>query len=126
MAFSVDEFGNITLIQGDSGELNVSGIETDRNYTIYLGIQDSKRVPVGSEISVQTNLQPEVTFVFTPALTNLLTVKKGNETEEYYYGIKVCYSTDDYEDTLFIGDTTFGDLNTITVYPKKVEGTVNG
>ena len=126
MAFSVDEYGNITLVQGDSGELKVSGLETDKNYTVYLGIQDSKRRPIGNEIAIEANQQPEVTFVLTPSLTNLLTVKKNNDTEDYYYGIKICYSDDDFEDTLLIGNSDFGDLNTITVYPKKVEGTING
>ena len=126
MAFSVDDDGNITLVQGDSGELKVSGLETDRSYTVYLAIQDSKRNPIGSEISVLSNQQPEVIFSFTPSLTNLLTVKKGNEYEEYYYGIKACYASENFEDTLLIGNSSFGDLNTITVYPKKVEGTVNG
>lgn len=126
MAFSVDDEGNITLIQGDSGELKVSGLETDKNYTVYLGIQDSKRNAIGNELSLQSGQHDEVTFVITPALTNLLTVKKNNEYETYYYGIKVCYSSDDFEDTLFIGDSTFGETRTMTVYPKIVEGTLNG
>lgn len=126
MAFTVDDYGEITLIQGDSGELKISGLETDRYYTVYLAIQDSKRNPIGSEISVEANKRPEITIVFPPSLTNLLTVKKGNEYELYYYGIKVCNSDDDFENTLLIGDSDFGDLNSITVYPKKVEGTING
>lgn len=126
MAFVVDDYGNITLVQGDSGQLQVSGLETDKDYTVYLAIQDSKRNPIGSEISVQANYADSVIFEFTPSLTNLLTVKPKEETAEYYYGIKVCKSSDNFEDTLLIGNSNIGDLNTITVYPKKVEGTVNG
>jgi hypothetical protein len=123
MAFSVDETtGNITLIQGDYGELRITNLETDKNYTLCFAIQDEKRNPVGGEISLQTNMASEVIFVLTPTLTDLLTVKKNNEYETYYYGIKRCYENN-FEDTLFIGNSGFEDLNTITVYPKRVEGT---
>ena len=124
MAFSVDEeTGNITMIQGDYGEIKVTGLEEDKNYIVCLAIQDSKRNQIGSEIQLQSNYQPEVVFALTPSLTDLLTVKKNNEFETYTYGVKLCYPSENFEDTLFIGNTTFGDLNTITVYPKRVEGT---
>jgi hypothetical protein len=126
MAFVVDDNGNITLVQGDSGELTVSGIDTDRNYTVYLAIQDSNRNPIGNEIVVDSGGLDSVIFVFTPELTNLLTVKRREESAEYYYGVKVCDSDSGIEDTLLIGDSVMGDLNTITVFPKKVEGTLNG
>jgi len=126
MAFVVDDNGNITLVQGDSGELTVSGIDTDRNYTVYLAIQDSNRNPIGNEIVVDSGGLDSVIFVFTPELTNLLTVKRRDESAEYYYGVKVCDSDSGIEDTLLIGDSVMGDLNTITVFPKKVEGTLNG
>lgn len=129
MAFIVDEDGNITLVQGDSGQLTINGINEDRNYTAYLAIQDDKRNPIGTEITVQTGGHSFVTFDFIPALTDLLEVKQGELMAEYYYGIKICYKNTeeniDYEDTLLIGNSELGDLNTITVYPKKVEGTVS-
>lgn len=122
MAFIVDDYGNITLVQGDSGQLTVNGLNTDKNYTLYLAIQDSKRNPIGSEIVVNSNGAESVIFVLSPELTNLLTVKRRDESAEYYYGIKVCDESTDFEDTLLIGDSQIGDVNTITVYPKKVEG----
>ena len=124
MAFIIDDSGNITLVQGDSGQLTVNGIDTSKNYTAYLAIQDSKRKPIGTEISVQTNYNSSVVFVLTPELTDLLAVPKNNDSEDYYYGIKLC-DDEYYEDTLLIGNSAIGDLNTITVYPKKVEGTEN-
>lgn len=36
MAFNIDENGNITLIQGDSGSLVINGLKTDKNYTVFL------------------------------------------------------------------------------------------
>mgnify|MGYP006952227194 FL=1 len=122
MAFTIDKDGNITLIQGDSGELVINGLPTDKNYSVYFAIQDENRNPIGSEIELNTNNSSSVIFTITGSLTNLLTVKKDDETATYYYGIKLCNKDDFMEDTLLIGNTQIGSLNTITVYPKKVEG----
>ena len=35
MAFRIDENGNITMVQGDTGRLVVNGLNTDQNYTVY-------------------------------------------------------------------------------------------
>jgi hypothetical protein len=121
MAFRIDENGNITMIQGDTGRLVVNGLNTDKNYTIYFAIQDEKRRPVGNEVFVQSNNQPTVVFELSSSLTDLLKVGQNDETATYYYGVKSC-SPDGFEDTLPIGGSDMGDKNTITVYPKKVEG----
>lgn len=121
MAFSVDNFGNITLVQGDSGELVINGIPTDDDYSVYLAIQDEKRNPVGNEISVNSSKSPSVVFVIPASLTNLLEVKKNEEIATYYYGVKLCDESG-LEDTMLLGNSDIGDRNTITVYPKKVEG----
>lgn len=122
MAFEVDELGNITLVQGDSGKLVVNGLDTLKNYTVFFAIQDKNRKPIGSELSVDSNNASSIVFEIKGSLTNLLTVNKKNETETYYYGVKVCNNEDGFEDTLVIGNSEMGDLNTITVYPRKVEG----
>ena len=121
MAFGIDENGNITMVQGDTGRLIVNGLNTDQNYTVYFAIQDEKRKPVGNEISVESNMQPSIVFVLDSSLTDLLKVKAEEETAIYYYGVKTC-TADGFEDTLPIGGSDMGDKNTITVYPKKVEG----
>ena len=121
MAFRIDNDGNITMIQGDTGRLVVDGLITDQNYDVYFAIQDENRRPVGNEISVQSNSQPTVVFELSSNLTDLLKVGQDEETHEYYYGVKTC-TADGFEDTLIIGDGDMGDINTITVYPKKVEG----
>lgn len=126
MAFIVDtESGDITLVQGDSGELFIDGLNTDKNYTVYFAFYNSKRRRLGSEISVESNGSPNVTLIIPASLTDLLVVPQGSETAEYYYGIKVCYDYGygyEFEDTVIIGNKDIGELNTITVYPKKVEG----
>ena len=121
MAFIVDENGNISLIQGDSGTLVVEGINTDKNYTVYFGIQDKNRKPIGSELYVDSNNLASVVFSLTGDFTDLLCVGKNENAAVYYYGIKVCDSSSQAEETLLISGE-IGSLNTITVYPKKVEG----
>ena len=121
MAFRVDEKGNITLIQGDSGTLVINGINTDKNYKIYLAIQDRKRNVVGDELFVNSNKSSSVVFELTGEYTNLLKVPKNESYAVYYYGIKQC-SDDGLENTYLIGSDEIGYQNTITVFPKKVEG----
>ncbi len=122
MALIVDEKGNMFLTQGDSGYLTVDGINTDKNYKVFFAVQDVNRKPIGIEPYVYSDYKSSVVIDLPSQLTDLLTVKKDEEFAEYYYGIKVCDEATGYEDTLVLGDGDIGDLNTITVYPKKVEG----
>lgn len=121
MAFRIDENGNITMVQGDTGRLVVNGLNTDQNYTVYFAIQDENRRPIGNEVNAQSNMQPTVVFELASQLTDLLEVAEDEETHTYYYGVKIC-TVEGFEDTLSIGGSDMGDKNTITVYPKKVEG----
>lgn len=123
MAFIVDsETGDMTLYQGDSGELLVRGLNTDKNYTVYFAFYNKKRRRLGTEVSIEANYSDHVKLSIPASLTDLLTVPLGLDSEEYYYGIKVCDSVTGYEDTSSIGNKGFGDLNVVTVYPKEVEG----
>ena len=122
MAFKTDKNGNITLIQGDSGKITVNGIKTNKNYKVYFGIKDKKRNTVGDELVVDSNGMSSVIFELTGDYTNLLKVPKNKLFETYFYGIKVCDSASNFEDTLVLGGCGFLNLNTITVFPKKVEG----
>ena len=122
MAFEIDEKGVITCYQGDNGEINISGLQTDKNYTLYFAVQDKSRKPVGFEVSVETDYKDTATFVITPELSDTWKVKSNEEFATYFYGVKQC-DGDGFEDTLFIAGSTFGDYNEIHVYPKKVEGT---
>ena len=64
--------------------------------------------------------------MLTPEYTDLLNVPKNKPYEIYFYGIKACESGTSREDTLFVADNTYGDLNRIIVYPRKVKGAENG
>ena len=123
MAFQIDDKGNITLIQGDSGTIVVEGINTARNYTVYFGVKDKNRNPVGNEIFVNSNNSSTVVFQLTGSFTDLLTVNKNENYATYYYGIKLCDSENSLEETLILDNDEIGGIDTITVYPKKVEGT---
>lgn len=125
MAFIVDDKGNITLVQGDSGRLIVDDLPTDKNYIVYFAFYDANRRIIGDEIQVLANYSPSVVLFITASLTDLLNVLITDETAEYYYGLKICDSETNEEDTLIIEDGDIGDLNTVTVYPKKVEGFIN-
>lgn len=122
MAKEIEASGNIIMYQGDSIDIVVEGIPTDQNYLVYFAAQDSERNPVGSEISVESFGNSAVTIKLVGNYTNLFTVDPDLKSQTYYYGIKICSVTDDTEDTQLIGNTKIGDVNTIKVYPRKVEG----
>lgn len=122
MSLIVDNDGTISLYQGDSGELVIYGLDKNKNYTVYLAIQDKNRELIGEELQVSVNDSDNVTFVFSSKFTDLLEVPKTKPYEIYFYGIKACEVDNLKEDTLFIGNNTYGDLNRIIVYPRKVKG----
>ena len=122
MSLIIDKDGTISLYQGDSGELVVTGLDKDKNYTVYFAIQDANRNQIGEELQVAISNSDTVTFILTPQYTDLLTVPNNKPYEIYFYGIKACETDSNIENTMFIAETTFGDLNRIIVYPRKVVG----
>ena len=122
MSLIIDNDGTISLYQGDSGELVVSGLSNEKNYTVYFAIQDSDRNLIGEELQVAVTNSDTVTFILTPEYTDLLKVSKNKPYEIYFYGIKACENESNIENTMFIADSTYGDLNRIIVYPRKVKG----
>ena len=123
MAFYIDENGDMEIVQCDSGVLTITALDTTKDYEIYFAIQDEDRNPIGTEVMVNSGKSDTVTFEIPAELTDLLTVDKDEDYAVYYYGIKLCCADDGLEDTLYVGGKAIGDRNTITVYPKKVEGT---
>ena len=121
----IDKDGTISMYQGDSGVITVRGLDSTSSYVVYLGIQDDKRNPIGEELQVSVNNSSTAVFVLSPEFTDNLVVPKNKPYKIYYYGIKVCNSGSSLEDTLFIANGTYGDLNKIIVYPRKVKGTSN-
>ena len=117
--------GDLKLHQGEWGEYIVEDIaENKEGMRAYFEIQDSKRKRVGDQIkSVVTG--GSVTFVFTPPLTNLLTVKLSEDEAEYYGGIKFCDDSGR-EESVKVGNKQDGERIIITVLPIEAEGDLNG
>lgn len=122
MSLIIDNDGTISIYQGDSGEVVVSGLDKTKNYVVYFAIQDGHRNLIGEELQVSVSKSDTVSFVLTSDYTNLLTVPKNKPFEIYYYGIKACQPDDLVEDTLFLTNCGYGDLNRMIVYPRKVKG----
>lgn len=122
MAYNVEASGNITLVQGDSMEIVINGVPTDQNYEVYFAAQNEERQPIGSEIMVESLGKSSVVIKLLGNYTRQFTVEEDKKSQKYYYGIKLCSRNDEIEDTLLLGESLIGELNTITVYPMKVEG----
>ena len=123
--FIIDELtGDLELIQGDSGDIVISGLPTDKNYTIFFAFIKENKQLFGDEISLDCNKQDVVNIHIPASFTDNLTVDTENEdTGTYYYGLKLCTSDGIDEQTLLIGENaTPLDFNKVTVYPKRVEG----
>lgn len=118
----IDKDGTMYIYQGDSGEVVITGFDSDVKATVYFAIQDEDRNLVGEELQVAVNNSDTVTIVLTSEFTDLLTVPKNKPYQMYYYGIKACHQDGLTEDTLFVENGTYGDMNPIIVYPKKVKG----
>ena len=88
MSLIVDNDGTISLYQGDSGELVISGLDMNKSYNVYFAIQDAERNLIGEELQVGISNSETVTFILTSDYTDLLVVPKNKPFEIYFYGIK--------------------------------------
>lgn len=121
--FLVDETtGDVITRQGDDGEYTITNLPTDKDYTLYFSVFDENRNKIGEEISVNSLYKDYATFIITPSFSDKLTVKRGEESAEYYFAIKKCFGIDQIEDTLIIGNKSIYDKNKIIVLPKESEG----
>ena len=125
-----DTDGNGEMYQGDTGYIDLEDLDSDRDYTIYLAIQNKSRKIMGSEQYVIATGLTKARIYIPTSLSKLLTVPLKESFEDYYYFLKACKKgvngEPDEEDTLFVNDATFGDLKRIRVYPLGAEGVVNG
>lgn len=124
--FIVDEeTGDAICRQGDSGKLLIEGLPTDRAYKCYFSIYDANRKRI-FELEEDVTSEGTVVFNLSPSNTNLLEVPTKQKSLLYFYGIKISYEEDDYEDTLIVGDKKYSDKNKFEVFPLITEGTING
>lgn len=122
MPIKVSADGTIKMYRGDTGTIRLCGIPTDDDYTVCFAIQNASREPIGDEIKVHSAHESEVKIKIDQVLSNKLKVEGDKKLETYYYGVKVCSSDKQVENTAFVGGNDFGMLNKIVVYPLKCEG----
>lgn len=123
MSYKIEPSGNITMYQGDSIEITINGLPTDsEDYRVYFAAQNEEREPAAEQVDFPTNGESSVVIKLNGNYTNAFTVDPDKKSQKYYYGVKLCSAANNTEDTLLLGDNQIGGLNTITVYPRKVEG----
>jgi hypothetical protein len=120
MSLEIDKRGNIYIYKGDSGDIVVSGLPTDDNYRVLFTVKNYKNLTVGDVLEVQSNYLPSVTFSITSDFSKMLEIPYSEDIGVYFYGLKTIDSSKR-ENTLFVDDTTYGDINNIIVFPPKVE-----
>lgn len=121
MALDIYEDSSIDIYQGDSGSIFVHNLNKDKNYKVYLGVQDKKRSFI-FEKTIEANSVEFVEIKILPTDSQLLTVPINKNFETYYYGVKVEEVGTTNSDTMFISNGTYGDLTEMRVYPKKAKG----
>lgn len=121
MALEINEDGSIDIYQGDSGSIFVHNLNKDKNYKVYMGVQDKKRNFI-FEKNIEANGVEFVEIKIFPSDSQLLTIPLNKNFETYYYGVKVEEVGTTNSDTMFISNGTYGDLTEMRVYPKKAKG----
>lgn len=119
MSLNIDEKGNVYIYKGDSGDIIVSGLPTDKNYKVYFTIKDLKNKTVNS-LDIMSNFKSSVTFSITSEFSEMLTIPKNEEIGFYSYGLKTL-DEEGNEDTLFVDGSCYGTTNRVFVFPEKVE-----
>lgn len=118
----VDAEGNISCRKGDSGSVFLTGIPTDDNYKISLGVVNPPDRVILNEVSVDSNNSSEAEIPLSVDFTESLGVGR------FFYGIKL---TDSYgqEHTVIPnsymdadGQIEIASPNTFIVKPKLAEG----
>ena len=112
----------LTIYQGDSFPINVSGLPTDKDYTYYLGFQDPEGNLIGEEISYEGKKQKAFTFFVTGSYSNQFVIPDETNYADYSFAIKRCYAPEGFEETMRINNKPIGTRNIIRVYRKQVEG----
>lgn len=89
-----DDNGNIYLHKGDTGNIGISGIPTDKSYSVYMSIYNEDANNILQEILLSNYIQANGTgtFIIDEETSNSLSVG------EWVYAIKICASGS--EDTI--------------------------
>ena len=124
---------DLKLYCGDTGNLRISNLPTDKNYKVYWEVIRAKTQETVFEISVDSNNADNVLFVLDSDHSDLLTVPNINTPETFYWSIKICDPDTCSEDTVIpktkidpnTGLATFSKPYKLIVLYKMVEGLTN-
>lgn len=124
---------DLKLYCGDTGNLRISNLPTDKNYKVYWEIIRAKTQQTVFELSVDSNNASSVLFNLDSEHSDLLTVPNLNSPETFYWSIKICDPDTGAEDTVIpktkidpsTGLATFSKPYKLIVLYKMVEGLTN-
>ena len=125
---------DLKLYCGDTGNLRISNLPTDKNYKVYWEIIRAKTQETVFELELDSNQADNVLFNLDSKHSDLLTVPNINTPETYYWSIKICDPETGAEDTVIpktrvdpdTGLATFSKPYKLIVLYKMVEGLANG
>ena len=124
---------DLKLYCGDTGNLRISNLPTDKNYKVYWEIIRAKTQETVFELELDSNQADNVLFNLDSKHSDLLTVPNINTPETYYWSIKICDPGTGAEDTVIpktrvdpdTGLATFSKPYKLIVLYKMVEGLAN-
>lgn len=124
---------DLKLYCGDTGNLRISNLPTDKNYKVYWEIIRAKTQETVFELELDSNQADNVLFNLDSKHSDLLTVPNINTPETYYWSIKICDPETGAEDTVIpktrvdpeTGLATFSKPYKLIVLYKMVEGLAN-
>ena len=124
---------DLKLYCGDTGNLRISNLPTDKNYKVYWEIIRAKTQETVFELALDSNQADNVLFNLDSKHSDLLTVPNINTPETYYWSIKICDPETGAEDTVIpktrvdpdTGLATFSKPYKLIVLYKMVEGLAN-
>lgn len=118
---------DIHLRQGDSGNICISGLVTDNNYSVYFAVSEPETNKiVAEELVVKSEFRDIVYLPISAAFTDKLIVPEGESRAVYQYSIKICIGKD--ERTVSPGVDLSGNMpkfnkaHKLHVYTKLAEG----
>lgn len=85
----VDVNNTIYVRCGDSGTVTITGIPTDENYHVSLGVYNPLSKEIITETSANSNSQETITLDISVSMTE--TIGVGT----YFYAIKLCHGSDE-------------------------------
>lgn len=124
---------DLKLYCGDTGNLRISNLPTDKNYKVYWEIIRAKTQETVFVLELDSNQADNVLFNLDSKHSDLLTVPNINTPETYYWSIKICDPETGAEDTVIpktrvdpdTGLATFSKPYKLIVLYKMVEGLAN-